>query len=476
MAPVRPPPLSDVYLAPAEASFPLMGEVEQPPVHATGTLLGRTSNFMSIAGKKPGEAAAATPVKPLTALDAECMASPGGLRRTPVAAFTPISTPSPSQRCSLFSRHGWTGSTSGLCLASLHGGPQEVAEGGEGGLLGPRQPGLQPGFPIEAQDSSRQVVNLQQALRTLGSQALGGKQVAATVAQQQQHQGTTAEEWEEDSEAGDVDDQERLRTLECAPRPPPGALHPSLGSEGHALGVCKRCCFFPRGRCMNGYNCEFCHYEHEKRKRKNKKGSKVFGAATLALPPHLRGLLPQPPQIGAAATAVSALQPAGMAQTLVPQALPQAGVFGVPQQLYSAHGVLQHCQSQAPMSSMAQPQQPLRPPGNNAVPMQTNVAMSMVPMQAAPLPPSYQAGTAQGQLVMAGVPAQQDYCQAQPTYMMAAGTSGYTAQHMQQQQQHVQHSNMQVVVLDPAYMPQQVHAAPMQPQMQPQMMCYHSNF
>eukprot|EP00439_Symbiodinium_sp_Y106_P055543 s4128_g7.t1 len=62
-----------------------------------------------------------------------------------------------------------------------------------------------------------------------------------------------------------------LRNPEDAPRAPAGAIHPSLGSEGHDEGGCKRCCFFPRGRCTNGYNCEFCHYEHEKRKRKNKK-------------------------------------------------------------------------------------------------------------------------------------------------------------------------------------------------------------
>eukprot|EP00397_Hematodinium_sp_SG-2012_P021987 GEMP01022748.1.p1 GENE.GEMP01022748.1~~GEMP01022748.1.p1 ORF type:complete len:287 (+),score=44.24 GEMP01022748.1:129-989(+) len=46
---------------------------------------------------------------------------------------------------------------------------------------------------------------------------------------------------------------------------------PSRGSDTHFSGTCKRCCFFPRGRCMNGYNCTFCHFDHEKRKRKNKK-------------------------------------------------------------------------------------------------------------------------------------------------------------------------------------------------------------
>eukprot|EP00425_Heterocapsa_triquetra_P026829 CAMPEP_0195094980 /NCGR_PEP_ID=MMETSP0448-20130528/46570_1 /TAXON_ID=66468 /ORGANISM="Heterocapsa triquestra, Strain CCMP 448" /LENGTH=188 /DNA_ID=CAMNT_0040129099 /DNA_START=54 /DNA_END=617 /DNA_ORIENTATION=- len=49
------------------------------------------------------------------------------------------------------------------------------------------------------------------------------------------------------------------------PKPPPGALHPSMGSIAHTSGACKRCCFFPRGRCMNGYECEFCHYSHENR-------------------------------------------------------------------------------------------------------------------------------------------------------------------------------------------------------------------
>lgn len=53
---------------------------------------------------------------------------------------------------------------------------------------------------------------------------------------------------------------------------------PSLGSAQHHLGTCKRCCFFPKGRCTNGYDCEFCHFDHEKRKRKNKKKKKKAGA------------------------------------------------------------------------------------------------------------------------------------------------------------------------------------------------------
>jgi hypothetical protein len=46
---------------------------------------------------------------------------------------------------------------------------------------------------------------------------------------------------------------------------------PSVGSELHSKGDCKRCCFYPRGRCANGFSCDFCHYDHEKRQRKNKK-------------------------------------------------------------------------------------------------------------------------------------------------------------------------------------------------------------
>lgn len=61
-----------------------------------------------------------------------------------------------------------------------------------------------------------------------------------------------------------------------APRGPlaaPGEM-PSRGSASHNDGLCKRCCFFPKGRCTNGFDCEFCHLEHDKRKRKKKKKSK----------------------------------------------------------------------------------------------------------------------------------------------------------------------------------------------------------
>jgi hypothetical protein len=41
---------------------------------------------------------------------------------------------------------------------------------------------------------------------------------------------------------------------------------PSVGSALHGTGECKRCNFFPKGRCQNGKDCSFCHFPHDKRK------------------------------------------------------------------------------------------------------------------------------------------------------------------------------------------------------------------
>lgn len=45
---------------------------------------------------------------------------------------------------------------------------------------------------------------------------------------------------------------------------------PSVGSIGHFSGQCTRCCFHPKGRCLNGYDCNFCHFDHDKRRRTKK--------------------------------------------------------------------------------------------------------------------------------------------------------------------------------------------------------------
>jgi hypothetical protein len=48
---------------------------------------------------------------------------------------------------------------------------------------------------------------------------------------------------------------------------------PSVGSEGHFDGSCKRCAFFPKGRCKNGKDCAHCHFPHERRARLRKRGA-----------------------------------------------------------------------------------------------------------------------------------------------------------------------------------------------------------
>lgn len=46
---------------------------------------------------------------------------------------------------------------------------------------------------------------------------------------------------------------------------------PSIGSEGHFEGSCKRCAFFPKGRCLNGKDCTHCHFPHDPRPRNRKR-------------------------------------------------------------------------------------------------------------------------------------------------------------------------------------------------------------
>eukprot|EP00746_Dinoflagellata_sp_MGD_P090143 gnl/MRDRNA2_/MRDRNA2_35571_c0_seq1.p1 gnl/MRDRNA2_/MRDRNA2_35571_c0~~gnl/MRDRNA2_/MRDRNA2_35571_c0_seq1.p1 ORF type:complete len:314 (+),score=59.85 gnl/MRDRNA2_/MRDRNA2_35571_c0_seq1:63-1004(+) len=78
-----------------------------------------------------------------------------------------------------------------------------------------------------------------------------------------------------------------------ATSPEVAAQLPSLGSAGHSDGTCKRCCFFPKGRCSSGADCEFCHFEHEKRarkatsKKKREKEKKVNEELLLTAPPGL---------------------------------------------------------------------------------------------------------------------------------------------------------------------------------------------
>lgn len=56
------------------------------------------------------------------------------------------------------------------------------------------------------------------------------------------------------------------------PKPGTGVIEangklPSKGSVGHSDGSCKRCAFYPKGRCQNGFDCDHCHFDHTERKR-----------------------------------------------------------------------------------------------------------------------------------------------------------------------------------------------------------------
>jgi len=88
------------------------------------------------------------------------------------------------------------------------------------------------------------------------------------VSRNRQGAGTDEEDNTEDA-ADDADDNADVEATLAAAMAS-GQL-PSVGSAKHDEGLCKRCCFFPKGRCHNGYECEFCHLEHDKRKRKKKK-------------------------------------------------------------------------------------------------------------------------------------------------------------------------------------------------------------
>jgi len=77
-----------------------------------------------------------------------------------------------------------------------------------------------------------------------------------------------------DGESSDDDGDSSDEDLGLCPTYSANAPLPSSGSALHSEGTCKRCCFFPKGRCNNGYDCQFCHFAHEKRKAKNKKKKK----------------------------------------------------------------------------------------------------------------------------------------------------------------------------------------------------------
>lgn len=74
----------------------------------------------------------------------------------------------------------------------------------------------------------------------------------------------------ESSDDGESSDEDQGR----CPVYSANAVLPSVGSAAHSEGKCKRCCFFPKGRCSNGVDCQFCHFAHEKRKAAKTKKKK----------------------------------------------------------------------------------------------------------------------------------------------------------------------------------------------------------
>jgi len=265
--------MSTALCSPSREAEDACPPMYQPPPAPAGTLLGRTRLEPILSGgKKPIAEIGRTPVKELDVegVDFQVL-SPGTCgdqTATPMAPFTPICTPSPCGAFSLFSRPGW-----GSVVQ-----PGRFAEMQDGSSMMRR-------LSMADDGQDRHVVSLTQALQAMQQEKQEKAEEQRQAVNPVHHQVSALldeEEEEEDSDASDVDpDQQQQQKASTGPQaPPPGALHPSIGSEGHAMGICRRCCFFPRGRCANGYSCEFCHYEHEKRKRKNKKGSRnLMGSA-----------------------------------------------------------------------------------------------------------------------------------------------------------------------------------------------------
>ncbi|CAK0890807.1 unnamed protein product [Prorocentrum cordatum] len=153
---------------------------------------------------------------------------------------------------------------------------------------------------------------------------------------------------------------------------------PSVGSVDHDKGECKRCCFFPKGRCTNGHDCQFCHFDHEKRKRLKKKKKRGTGSEA-----------PTP-----SSAAGSLLTPAGgllsPGMMLAGATLPHSPVMG---ELMPTTPLVLGPPSAAmtPMSPSAPPMTPMSPSAPPAGPPQLCGLRSTEPPPPPPEAPSVQA-------------------------------------------------------------------------------------
>eukprot|EP00397_Hematodinium_sp_SG-2012_P010339 GEMP01010450.1.p1 GENE.GEMP01010450.1~~GEMP01010450.1.p1 ORF type:complete len:598 (+),score=128.08 GEMP01010450.1:60-1796(+) len=70
----------------------------------------------------------------------------------------------------------------------------------------------------------------------------------------------------------------REKSASCAQIRGEDTALPSTGSAFHQAGDCRRCCFYPKGRCSSGTSCQFCHFDHDKRKRLKKRSGVLLSA------------------------------------------------------------------------------------------------------------------------------------------------------------------------------------------------------
>jgi len=154
---------------------------------------------------------------------------------------------------------------------SLDAGQVFVVTPSSAGLPAESSPAVMPGItylmsPRSAMAWGRVLVFPQSAQAGYGDgscvEACAADEGAASSSQGQQ---------EENGDASDDDEEED--SIMCPVYSESSAL-PSAGSAGHGTGTCRRCCFFPKGRCNNGAECSFCHFAHERRKTSNAKKKK----------------------------------------------------------------------------------------------------------------------------------------------------------------------------------------------------------
>jgi len=283
MPPRRPAPLSDDLL---DGS-------------AGAVLLGRTRQLANAAPlKKQGDVADWSPTTKDGAFDSDLSPRSAALMGAATLqstrsvahhwAFTPIATPSPSARAAALQQLLALGvSPTATQSPSQVAAAPSMAEAMPGPVA-TAAPLLLPvptvsSMPLSAQTlatTPERQLPLQKVAAAAAASATPATTAHSPPAEPSPHRWSSETDDSEESESEEECRQQQQRPSQATrevPQRPPGARYPSIGSAGHDVGHCKRCCFFPRGRCMNGYACEFCHCEHEKRKRRNKnKGKKLM--------------------------------------------------------------------------------------------------------------------------------------------------------------------------------------------------------